>query len=339
MKKIVVAAFLLVTVALAQRTIFTQPVGDDTLRIKADACLWTRWWLTSTDSGETKSLSSTFGQANGFLGATVQYGKYVYARYYYDLGAIDGKPAYDLIAGVTAWNLDFRFGQLKLPLGYEVICAPWKADFVDGTLLAKNRTATGSTRDIGALLSYGHPYFQAAIGVVNGNGRNVACDNNSLLDAALRLAGCPLGNPSLLLGGNLYYGNDIFSRKDDRRPFIRIGAEGSWIQPTYFARGEFLWGKDTLGKDTIIGELLVPTRRVAQGYTIAAGARFGRWQPVARYESFGFNGEGTTTITAGVNAFFVHDMLKPMLNVSYIDDKVKRTRTIKPAFLLQAAFW
>ena len=72
-------------------------MARDTFRIKADACLWTRYFFEqTTDSLKAKSYENSFGRSYGFVGVTVQYGKYAYARYYYDLGEINGKPAYDL---------------------------------------------------------------------------------------------------------------------------------------------------------------------------------------------------------------------------------------------------
>jgi hypothetical protein len=327
---------LVATYSFAQRTLFTLPMGDDTLLIKGDACLWTRGYMLMSDSQAVKNTEATFARAYGFVGATVQYGKHAYARYYYDLGEVNGKPAYDLIAGLTCCNFDFRFGQLKLPLGYEVICAPWKMDFIENSLAAGYRTPTAATRDIGAMLSYSHRYFQTALAIVNGNGRNNVGDNNPQKDIAFRLVGTPFGKPTLTLGGNLYWGNDINAVKDKPRPFHRMAAEATWLQPSYFARGEFLYGTDTLGAPDSLG---APTRRNINGFYVAGGFRTGHFQPVLRFERFTLSGNTTSTLAFGVNGFWVNDMIKPMLDVSLIRDGGRKIDYAKVMFQIQAAFW
>jgi hypothetical protein len=360
----------------AQKTIFSQAVGNDTFRLKVDACLWPRYHVLNgtflKESTWTRPESSfnsqdstwhgfrvnqesafvrersenTFDRAFGFVGVTAQFSKYAYLRYYYDQGETDGKPAYDLFAGTNWAGFDFRFGQLKLPLGYEVISAPWKVDFVDNALISKYRTPTGATRDIGALLGYTHRFFQASVGVMNGNGRNKAKDDNPFKDLAFRLAGMPLGNQNLVLGLNGYWGNDTAATRDRTRPFGHYGAELLWLQPAYFVRGEYLTGSDTLGAPAASDTTLLPTKRSVRGFYVAGGYRFGMMQPVLRYEDFDLNGKSTSILTAGVNAFLFKDVLKPMLDFSLTREEKENPNkeratasSWKVAFQLQAAFW
>jgi len=328
---------LLATSTFAQKTIFSQAVGNDTLKIKADMCLWTRgWWQTTTDSLNKRTTDNTFGRAYGFVGVTAQFSKYGYLRYYYDQGEISGKPAYDLYAGLTCCNLDFRFGQLKLPAGYDVITAPWRVDFIDNTLQSQNRTPTGLTRDIGALLTYNHKYFQTVLGLVNGNGRNMTKDNNQYKDVAFRLVASPLGNQNLVVGGNLYWGSDTFTGQDHSRPFKRLAGELLWTQPKYFVRGEFLTGQDSTGKDSTGA---ATGNREFMAFYAAAGLRVGAIQPVLRYERFTLNDKLTSNLTFGVNYFLFHDMFKPMLDVSLIRDEARKTNSTKVMLQIQAAFW
>jgi hypothetical protein len=328
---------LVATCSFAQRTLFTQPIGSDTLRIKGDACLWTRYYfLQTTDSLKAKTTENTFGRAYGFVGATVQYGKYAYARYYYDLGEINGKPAYDLIAGLACCNFDFRFGQLKPPTGYENMAAPWKVDFIDYTMAAANHTPTGLTRDIGLQVTYNHKYFQPIVALVNGNGRNMTKDNNMFKDVVFRAVVTPLGKPTLYLGGNGYVGNDTFASKGNERPFLRLSGEAGWVESKFFVRGEYLFGKDTMGKPDTLGR---PTARNLNSFYVAAGYRAANVQPVIRFEHFTLNGATTNTEVVGVNYFAFHDMVKPMLDISLINNSAEKATTVKAMFQVQAAFW
>lgn len=332
MRKLLVALLLAVTCSVAQRTLVMQPVGTDTFRIKADACLWTRGWLQwTTDSLNARTTEPTFGRAYGFIGATVQYGPHAYARYYYDLGEISGKPAYDLFAALTGYGIDFRFGQLKLPLGYEVMCAPWKTDFIDNSLLASYRTPTTATRDIGAMLTYNHRYAQPSLAILNGNGRNMTKDNNPYKDIVFRLVASPLGNQNLVVGGNLYWGNDTFATSAQPRPFRRFAAELLWTRPNHFLRAELVTGNDSLATGN--------AERKIFGLYAAAGFRAAGFQPVLRYERFTVNSKLTSTLTFGLNCFIFHDMVKPMLDISLVNDEAKRADFAKVMFQLQTAFW
>ncbi len=337
LRRLILGLLLVVTCSFAQRTLFTQPIGSDTFRIKGDACLWTRYYFQqTTDSLNVKSYDNSFGRAYGFIGATVQYGRYAYARYYYDLGEINGKPAYDLIAGLACCNFDFRFGQLKPPTGYENMAAPWKVDFIENTLASANHTPTGLTRDIGLQVSYNHKYFQPIVALVNGNGRNVAKDNNMFKDVVFRAMITPLGKPALFIGGNGYIGNDTFAAKGKSRPFTRYSGEVCWVEPKFFVRGEYLMGKDTMGAPDTLGR---PTARKLNSFYVAAGFRAANIQPVVRYEQFTLAGNKTTTLAFGANYFAFHDMVKPMLNVSLIRDAAKKADYAKVMFQVQAAFW
>jgi hypothetical protein len=361
---------------LAQKTLFTQPVGNDTFKIKADACLWPRYYAlggsflkestwTRSDSifrpedgtwhklkvnqdstWSTERTDNTFNRTYGFVGVTAQFSKYGYLRYYYDLGEINGKPGYDLYAGVACCGFDLRFGQLKLPMGYEVITAPWRVDFIDYTQCAAYRTPTGATRDIGALLAFNHRFFQASVGAINGNGRNKAKDDNPCKDLAFRLIALPLGNQSLVLGGNGYWGNDTAATKVTKRPFQRFAGEVLWTQPSYFVRGEYLYGSDTLGAPARDDTTPAPTKRSIDGFYAAAGYRFRMIQPVVRYEAFRVGKKSTSTVTAGVNGFLFKDMVKPMLDLSLSDESKELPNSEKVTasswkltFQLQAAFW
>jgi len=367
--------------ASAQKTLFSQPVGNDTFKLKADMCLWPRFWRMDTklyreslftrdslpvDSTWTLAQSeNTFGQAYGFVGITAQFSKYGYLRYYHDLGAINGKPAYDLFAALLYEGFEFRFGQLKLPLGYEVNCAPWKVDLIDYTLSAGTRTPTGASRDIGALLTYSHKYFQAAAALTNGNGRNMAKDNNPQKDIFARLVALPLGKPTLTLGANAYWGNDTFAREGNDRPFIRYAGEFYWMPGPYFVRGEYLWGKDTMGAMRPADTLRAPTARVVDGFHVTAGYRFGNVQPLVRFERITWSmndwiplapkgpndayANTTTTIGLGVNGYLFKDMVKPMFNITLSrneNEKAKlakagtyQTDALKLMLQIQAAFW
>jgi hypothetical protein len=339
LRGLILGLLLVATCSFAQRTLFTQPIGSDTFRIKADACLWTRYYSQeATDSLKAKEYGNSFGRAYGFIGATVQYGKYAYARYYYDLGEINGKPAYDLIAGLACHNFDFRFGQLKPPTGFENIAAPWKVDFIEYTLASANHTPTGLTRDIGAQLTYNHKYFQPIIALVNGNGRNQTKDNNTSKDLVFRAVVTPLGKPTLYIGGNGYIGNDNDTfAKPHPRPFHRYSAEAGWVESKFFVRTEFLFGSDKLGAPAT--EDTVPTDRTLNSFYIAAGYRFGDAQPVARFERFTLDGATTSTAVVGVNYFAFHDMVKPMLNISLTNNSSEKVTTVKAMFQVQAAFW
>jgi hypothetical protein len=337
LRKLILGLLLVTTCSFAQRTLFTQPIGSDTFRIKADACLWTRYYFQQTvDSLNARSYDNSFGRAYGFIGATVQYGKYAYARYYYDLGDITGKPAYDLIAGLACCSFDFRFGQLKPPTGFENMAAPWKVDFIEYALASANHTPTGLTRDIGLQVTYNHKYFQPIVALVNGNGRNMTKDDNLFKDLVFRAVAYPLGKTSLFIGGNGYLSNDTFATRNTPCRFRRFSGEAGWVEPKFFVRGEYLYGKDTMGAPDTLGR---PTARKLNSFYVAAGFRAANIQPVVRYEQFTLAGNKTTTLAFGANYFAFHDMVKPMLNISLIRDAAKKTDYAKAMFQVQAAFW
>jgi hypothetical protein len=372
---------LLVMAASAQQTLFSQPVGNDTFKLKADACVWPRyWWQGSTlhqetlftrdsvpvDSAWTKTTrENTFNQVFGFVGATAQFSKHAYLRFYYDLGTTTGRPAYDLFAAVTLGMIDVRFGQLKLPLGYEVICAPWRIDLIDNTLAAANRTPSGGTRDIGVLHTFSHKYFQGAFAIVNGNGRNLAKDNNPQKDVFARLVAMPLGKPDLTLGAHAYWGNDTFAREGKDRPFTRYAGELYWMPKRYFVRGEYLWGRDTLGAKRPGDTTGALTARALTGFQVTAGCRFGNLQPVIRFERLIWSlndwnppaprgpndayANTTSTITVGINGFLFNDMVRPMFDIAVSRNENEKARlaqtgtyqtdALKFSLQLQAAFW
>jgi len=318
--------------ALAQRTVYQLPAAGDTLYFKADVCLWGRAHaLQETDympwTPATRSENS-FDRAIGYTGVSLQFGQYLQSRVMFDVGDITGRPIHDLFAAASWRGLDLRVGQFKPPTGYENLTAHWRVDFVDGTMLSGLRTPTGMTRDIGAQLAYNHEWFQTALAVLNGNGRNQPKDNNRFKDVAYRLIATPLGNTSpLFLGGNLYLGSDTLARDTANEPFRRFAGEFGWVNPGYFVRAEFMKGSDAAGG--------------VNGMYVAAGFRVRDIQPVVRFERVVAERPNlaVSVLTIGLNGFFVQDRVKPMLDFSWASDKVKEIETFKLALQLQVAFW
>jgi hypothetical protein len=308
------------------------PAAGDTLYFKADVCLWGRaHFLQQTDYmpwTPATSAENSFDRAVGYTGVTLQFGQYLQSRVMFDVGDISGKPIHDLYAAADWRGLALRVGQFKPPTGYENLTDDWQLDFGEKTLLSGLRTPTGAIRDVGAQLAYNHERFQAALAVLNGNGRNQLKDNNRFKDAACRLIATPLGNASpLFLGGNLYLGSDTLARDTANKSFRRFAGEFGWVKPEYFVRAEFMKGSDAAGG--------------VNGVYVVAGFRVRNIQPVVRFERVVAERPNlaVNVLTIGLNGFFVQDMVKPMLDFSWTSDKVKEIETLKLAFQLQVAFW
>ena len=317
MKKFVlIITLMIISIVLAQEVTIANG------KLSFDACVWAKYYsLNSTDSLDNKNNENSFARVMGFLGITGTITDYAKVRFYYDMGDILGTPAYDIYLSLTKKSYELRVGQFKPPTGVENLTPPAKLDFIDYTTLSKHRTSTGITRDIGLQLSAKQKFFECALAVINGNGRNQLKDNNNFQDLSGRLVFTPDQELGLTFGGNIYWGkNGPESLLVDAQ---RFGAELVLVHNPVFVKGEFAFIKDGSSN--------------SNGFYVAAGYRYKILQPVVRFERYS-SGESLMAITGGFNFFIKEDNIKPMLNYTYSDDKITKTKSHKVSAQLQLSF-
>ena len=317
MKSIVVIAVLtIISSMLAQELSIAKG------KLSFDACVWGRYYyLSTTDSAGNKMDENSFARVYGFLGLTGTITDYAKIRFYYDMGEISGAPAYDLYLCLTRNSYELRFGQLKPPTGIENLTPTPKLDFIEYSIISKHRTSTGITRDIGIQLATKQRFFECALAVTNGNGRNQLKDNNKWKDLLGRLVFIPEPELGLTFGGNLYWGK--VGPDGALVNAQRFGAELAFVRNPVMLKSEFLYAKD--------GSIN------SNGFYVSAGYRYRNLQPVVRFERY-TSGQSQMAITVGINWFIRGDNLKPMLNYTYLDDKISRSQCHKIIAQLQFSF-
>lgn len=304
MKKISILLILVISCYLSAQEV---KINQGTLSL--DGCIWGMYRNT-----KDSSTISTFSRRNAFLGMTANLTNWASARFYFDIGNIQGKPAYDLYALIKPIpiipNLSFTIGQFKLPLGIEVLTKAENLELIEYSLIGRDpqRTPKG-TRDIGLQLAYKHQLLEGTIAIVNGEGRNVTQDADNNKNIAGRVIVKPTQKTALYAGGNFYIGKD----------FQRLGAELNYTIAPLIIKVEFL---NT--KDFSISE---------NGYYIQLGYNWHFLQPIVRYSNYNELNE----YVIGINIRPLKDYVKLMLN--YKNEKISAT-TRQKGFLgqLQIAF-
>jgi len=237
------------------------------------------------------------------------------------MGDTSGKAAYDIFLSLTQKGYELRVGQFKPPTGIENLTPPPKLDFIDYSIIGKKRTATGDTRDIGLQLSTKQNFFECALALINGNGKNHIKDNNRYKDLVGRLVFTPQSIVGLTFGGNLYLGK---AKPEDSLVNVqRFGAELAFVHKPIFVKSEFAFIKD--------GGIN------SNGFYVTAGYRYKILQPVVRFERYS-SSKALMAITGGVNWFIKDDNVKPMLNYTYTDDQIVKTKIHKVSAQLQLSF-
>lgn len=313
--------FALIITLIAISSILAQEVTIAKGKLSFDACVWGKYYSLNKDSTGIKSNENSFARVVGFLGITGIITDYAKVRFYYDMGDILGTPAYDIFMCLTRRSYELRIGQFKPPTGNENLIPPPKLDFIDYTTLSKHRTSTGATRDIGLQLSTKQKFFECALAVINGNGKNQLKDNNNNQDLSGRLVFTPDQKLGLNFGGNIYWGKvgpDTALTKAQR-----FGAELGFVHTPVFLKSEFALIKDST--------------KNSNGFYVAAGYRYKNLQPVVRFERY-TSGKSLIAITGGFNWFIKEENIKPMLNYTYTDDKITGIKSHKVSAQLQFSF-
>uniref|UniRef100_A0A7C6EHD7 Porin n=1 Tax=candidate division WOR-3 bacterium TaxID=2052148 RepID=A0A7C6EHD7_UNCW3 len=310
--------FIIITVIA---TSFASEVTIAQGKLSFDACVWGRYYFLAADSANNKTRENSFTRLFGFLGITGAITDYAKVRFYYDMGDIAGKPAYDIFISLSKKGYELRLGQFKPPTGIENLTPPPKLDFIDYTTLSQYRTATGPTRDIGLQVSAKKKDFECAIAIINGNGRNQVKDDNKWKDIVARVVFTPDQNLGLTFGGNIYLGKvgpDTALKKANR-----FGAELALVNKPIFVKSEFV-----IVNDSNINN---------KGVYFALGYRYKNFQPVARAEIYPLT-SSLIALTGGINWFIKDENIKPMLNYTYTSDKNKDKRSHKLSGQLQISF-
>lgn len=319
--------FILIITLITISSVLAQEVTIAKGKLSFDACVWGKYYSLSTSSTDSLNNTSTtnensFARVVGFLGITGIITDYAKVRFYYDMGDILGTPAYDIYLSLTKKSYELRVGQFKPPTGIENLTPPSKLDFIDYTTLSKHRTDTlGVTRDIGLQFSAKPKFFDIALAVTNGNGRNQVKDNNNFQNLSGRVVFTPDQELGLTFGGNIYWGK--VGPETLLVDAQRFGAELAFIHNPVFVKSEFALIKD--GSTN------------SNGFYVAAGYRYENLQPVVRFERYSST-KTLMAITGGINWFIKEDNIKPMLNYTYTDDKITGIKSHKISTQLQFSF-
>jgi len=313
--------FVLIITLITISSVLAQEVTIAKGKLSFDACVWGKYYSLNKDSTGIKSNENSFARVVGFLGITGIITDYARVRFFYDMGDILGTPAYDIFMCLTRRSYELRIGQFKPPTGNENLIPPPKLDFIDYTTLSKHRTSTGATRDIGLQLSTKQKFFECALAVINGNGKNQLKDNNNNQDLSGRLVFTPDQKLGLTFGGNIYWGkNGPETLLVDAQ---RFGGELAVVHNPFFVKSEFALIKD--GSTN------------SNGFYVAVGYRYKNMQPVVRFERYS-SSKSLMAITGGFNWFIKEENIKPMLNYTYTDDKITGLKSHKISVQLQLSF-
>jgi hypothetical protein len=317
MEKLIFIIFIATIVS-----VFAQEVTIAKGKLSFDGCVLGKYYFLSTsDSTNKKTDENSFARLYGFLGLTGTITDYAKVRFYYDMGDISGTPAYDIFMCLSKNSYELRVGQFKPPTGIENLTPPPKLDFIEYSTISKHRTSTGITRDIGLQLATKQKFFECALAVINGNGRNQLKDNNKWKDLVGRLVFTPQAPLGLTFGGNLYWGK--FGPDTSLVTIQRVGAELALVHKQVMFKSEFVYGKDGSAN--------------SNGFYVSAGYRYCNFQPVVRFERY-TSGESQMAFTGGFNWFVKGDNVKPMLNYTYLDDKIVKIKCHKVSAQLQFSF-
>ena len=325
MKRLLILIFVFLPIIL-----FAQEVTIANGKLSFDACVWGRYYyLSSSSTYYYDSLfviinqvkENSFARVYGFLGITGIITDYAKVRFYYDMGEISGSPAYDLYMSFTHKVYELRIGQLKPPTGMENLTPTPKLDFIEYSFISSHRTSTGITRDIGLQFSAKPRFIDFGLAIINGNGRNQKKDDNKWKDILGRLVFTPDPALGLTFGGSFYWGKT--GPDGMLLDAQRFGAELGFVRNPVMLKGEFLYAKD----DTL----------TSNGFYVSAGYRYCNLQPVIRFERY-TSGKSKMAITGGINWFIKGDNVKPMLNYTFIDDKIANSKCHKIVGQLQFSF-
>ena len=193
-------------------------------------------------------------------------------------------------------HLSLRAGQFQTPIGMEKLVSSSKILFPERTF------ASGFTtdRDLGVMLAGNGKFFDAQLGIFNGEGRNVKVDLNEAKDIAARLTVKPIDY--MHYGGAYQMGKRLWvdttgmvSRELD---FNRWGAEFALNPWDLWCAAEIMGGKDE--------EVSLITYYAEAGWMFSVPLDWIHGvQPAVRYEAIDPNtdtaGDTRSIITAGIN--------------------------------------
>ncbi|UCG43999.1 MAG: hypothetical protein JSU73_05145 [candidate division WOR-3 bacterium] len=173
-------------------------------RLDLDALLWANVsWMMSSKSG-FGSPGFKFYRRGAFVGLTGKVTSYASMRLYIDAGSLWQNPALDVYADFAWQNgIGLRAGQFKCPLGFEAMTEDRDLRMIEYSVV-KRYWKPADQRDVGVLLTYTRSGVDAAVAVVNGNGRGAGFkDENNSKDASVRFALAPWreGGPEFAVRG------------------------------------------------------------------------------------------------------------------------------------------
>lgn len=296
MKKKIFAVLILAIISL----ISAQDVKVANGKLAIDGLLWLQYINTTTHCVDPFSWTDDTVEVNSltrraaFIGLTATLNSWASYRLYFDIASMS---AYDLYAQYNPnANFIFSFGQFKLPLGIEVLTKPENLEFIEYSMIGRTLRAPKGTRDIGLQAAYKHPLAELTLAFVNGNGRNVALDNDKNKCVAGRLIVKPFRKSTFYAGTNYYLGKYDFTTN-----FNRLGFELSYTVNPMILKAELLTSKDNTQKGL--------------GYYAQVGYNWMWLQPVARYSSFKYETwNRQNELVFGINIRPLSDNFKIMLN-------------------------
>lgn len=288
----------------------TQGAASITLvedRLDLDALLWANVsWMMSSKSG-FGSPGFMFYRRGAFVGLTGKVTSYASMRLYIDAGSLWENPALDVYADFAWQNgIGLRAGQFKCPLGFEAMTEDRELRMIEYSLV-KNHWKPSDPRDVGAMLTYSSRFVDAALAVVNGNGRGAGFkDDNNSKDASVRFLLKPwqAGGPQIAVRGyygrwkaaSLPYYNGAVEFLLDREP-LRIVAEAQ------YASVQLSENSPSLGRTA---------------FYVQASYDFGLLEPVGRAQMEDQSDDKYALgLTGGVTIRLVGDWLKLAVQYDY----------------------
>lgn len=249
---------------------------------------------------EGRTMPNAFSIRRAYLGASGDVGE---CLSYKVLLTIPGPSVelYDAYVDVKPLKpLAIRAGQFQTPIGMEKLVSSSKILFPERTF------ASGFTtdRDLGVMLAGNGKFFDAQIGIFNGEGRNVKVDLNEAKDVVARLTVKPIDY--MHLGGAYQMGKrstlDTLGEPANDWNFNRWGGEFALTPWDLWLATEFMGGKDE--------EVSLITYYAEAGWTFSVPYSWIHGvQPAVRYEAIDpdtdTDGDSRGIITAGVNLHFL----------------------------------
>ncbi len=264
--------------------------------------------------GTPDEFTFAFKRVRFALLGNIPYDVSYYAAFEFSPFVLGGKTPCVLDAYVTFSRFapygKITMGQFKSPFSLELNTSCAGLHTINRSKVVKSLAGPG--RDLGMMI--GGKYeklFSYNLGLMNGTGMGKK-DNNKAKDIVGRVTLSPI--EFLSVGGNFRHGKVGADEEDEK---IRLGGEVELKCNDFLVQGEYIYGKNVIGKDT-----------TEQNGFYVQGMYMTQWkvQPVIKYESWdpNMNSEDNKeqVITFGAN-WFINDWTRLQLNYLHCTEELE----------------